>query len=331
MAPELLQTLPVYDTKADIWSLGILIYETIKGSPPHNTLENIKVMDLIPKAKPPRLQDNEAGKDLRDFMAMCLRESPAERLPADELSKSKWIKSVAKVSVSLLKDLVLRFEQAAKRASLAEPLDWEAEEEQDLVRRNLENENPWEFETVRGHSFRQIPYEDATSETESDNEPTQSTIRPPLSSTLPSSLRLLFEDDDSPQQETLRPPVFQLPTHPSTPTPPSSIPPSTSSSPGRERIPVKRTPTLDTPSDELAAKQKTFVYPPRSMARSRSKLSSSVPSSDDEHVPFDSKTASPRIRPSPSPDPSYLDFYDGAAKQFTRDLRARRLNHSSLR
>ncbi|KAF8070235.1 Pkinase-domain-containing protein [Lyophyllum atratum] len=331
MAPELLQTLPVYDTKADIWSLGILIYEMIKGSPPHNTVENIKVMDLIPKAKPPRLQDQEAGKDLRDFMAMCLKESPAERLPADELSKSKWIKSVSKVSVSLLKDLVLRFEQAEKRASLAEPLDWEEEEEQDLLRLHVEDENPWEFETVRGHSFRHAPYnEDIVPDTKSDNEPTQSTVRPPPSSTLPSSLRLLFEDDTTPQQETLRPPVFQIPTNSSTPSPPSSVPPSTSPSPARERMAMKRAATLDTLGDELTAKQKSFVYPPRGMARSRSKLSSSVPGSDDEPTSFDDVSShSPGTRPSPSADPSSLDFFGDPAKKPTlRELRTLRSNRA---
>lgn len=35
------------------------------------------------------------------------------------------MKSVGKVPVALLKDLVLRLQQAGPRASLAEPLDWE--------------------------------------------------------------------------------------------------------------------------------------------------------------------------------------------------------------
>lgn len=43
---------------------------------------------------------------------------------------------------------------------------------------------------------------------------------------------------------------------------------------------VKRALTAD--NEEVIAKQGTFVYPPRTMGRSRSKLSSSVPGSDDE-------------------------------------------------
>lgn len=38
------------------------------------------------------------------------------------------MKNVAKVGVSLLKDLILRLQQAGPRASLAEPLDWETSE-----------------------------------------------------------------------------------------------------------------------------------------------------------------------------------------------------------
>jgi serine/threonine protein kinase len=78
MAPEVVQTIPSYDTKADIWSLGITLYEMIKGSPPHSNLDQFKVMDLIPRAKPPRLLEGDGGKDMRDFMALCLKESPTE-------------------------------------------------------------------------------------------------------------------------------------------------------------------------------------------------------------------------------------------------------------
>ncbi len=78
MAPEVVQSVPAYDTKADIWSLGIMIYEIIKGVPPHSNLDKFQVMDLIPRIKPPRLTETEGSKDMRDFMAACLKESPAE-------------------------------------------------------------------------------------------------------------------------------------------------------------------------------------------------------------------------------------------------------------
>jgi serine/threonine protein kinase len=77
MAPEVVQPVPAYDTKADIWSLGIMIYEMVKGSPPHaNVMDQLKVMALIPRVKPPRLGEGEGSKDMRDFVALCLKEIP---------------------------------------------------------------------------------------------------------------------------------------------------------------------------------------------------------------------------------------------------------------
>ncbi|PBL01703.1 Pkinase-domain-containing protein [Armillaria gallica] len=129
MAPEVLHTNPAYDAKIDIWSLGIMIYEMAKGSPPHSNLASAEaIVDTISKMKPPRLQDGEAGKDMRDFMAMCLRELPSERSSADELSKAKWMKSNAKVPNSILQEAVRRLHQAGPRASLAGPLAWEVDE-----------------------------------------------------------------------------------------------------------------------------------------------------------------------------------------------------------
>lgn len=77
MAPEVAQPVPAYDSKADIWSLGIMIYEMVKGTPPHADLgDPLKVMSLITRVKPPRLLEGEGSKDMRDFVSFCLRELP---------------------------------------------------------------------------------------------------------------------------------------------------------------------------------------------------------------------------------------------------------------
>ncbi|KAF7376057.1 STE/STE20/YSK protein kinase [Mycena sanguinolenta] len=268
MAPEVVQTVPAYDTKADIWSLGIMIYEMIKGSPPHSNLEPFKVMDLIPRVKPPRLLDSEGSKDMRDFMANCLKESPSERLPADELAKTKWIKSISKVPTSILQDVTRRLEQVGRRASLAEPLDWEADEERErLQQTDTEDENLWEFDTVRGTSSFYQDHE-APGNLEIDSMQAQATIRPPAAP-LPSRLRGIFGDDAPTPQESFRIPQFQIPSQRNTPSPPA-----TASSPGRDRPTQQRGLTVDSLGgigDNLTAKQ-----------RSRSNLATSVPNSDEE-------------------------------------------------
>lgn len=78
MAPEVVQAVPAYDSKADIWSLGIMIYEMVKGTPPHAELDPLKVMSLITRVQPPRLSEAEGSKDMRDFVASCLRELPGD-------------------------------------------------------------------------------------------------------------------------------------------------------------------------------------------------------------------------------------------------------------
>ncbi|TFK75260.1 Pkinase-domain-containing protein [Pluteus cervinus] len=202
MAPEVVQSAPAYDTKADIWSLGIMVYEMIKGSPPHSNLDKFKVMDMIPKAKPPRLSEAEAGKDMRDFMGYCLKELPSERLPADELAKTKWIRSVSKVGVHVLKDLILRLQEAGPRASLADPLDWEDAEAEEGLRSSSEEDNPWEFETVRGRSISQ-PYDE--DQLDPEEVLVGATVRPPVLGTIPISLRGLFDDNGS-QSHTMSQP-----------------------------------------------------------------------------------------------------------------------------
>ena len=45
MAPELIRSQP-YDTKVDIWSLGIMMYEMLEGQPPYMDLPPMRVRDI---------------------------------------------------------------------------------------------------------------------------------------------------------------------------------------------------------------------------------------------------------------------------------------------
>lgn len=78
MAPEVINSGSQYDTKADIWSLGITIYEMVMGAPPHANQEAMRVLVLIPKVKPPRLPETLGTPDMREFVASVLRELPAD-------------------------------------------------------------------------------------------------------------------------------------------------------------------------------------------------------------------------------------------------------------
>ena len=66
-----------YDTKADIWSLGITMIEMCQGRPPFSDQEAMKAILLITKSSPPRLNDNSNySKEFKDFVASCLMFDP---------------------------------------------------------------------------------------------------------------------------------------------------------------------------------------------------------------------------------------------------------------
>ncbi|CAL9734638.1 serine/threonine-protein kinase Kic1p [Monosporozyma servazzii] len=109
MAPEVIMEGVSYDTKVDIWSLGITAYEIATGNPPYCEVEALRAMQLITKSKPPRLEGRSYSAPLKEFIALCLDEDPNERLEADELLNCKFIKLHKSLPTSILKELVTRY------------------------------------------------------------------------------------------------------------------------------------------------------------------------------------------------------------------------------
>ncbi|KAF5098030.1 hypothetical protein D0Z00_002183 [Geotrichum galactomycetum] len=111
MAPEVIQEGTGYNQKADIWSLGVTLYEITTGHPPYAEQEATRAMHLIPRQKPARLEGTQYSPALKEFVAKCLDEQPEERATAEELYKTKFIKNTKNVPIQIIKDLILRYQK----------------------------------------------------------------------------------------------------------------------------------------------------------------------------------------------------------------------------
>ncbi|CEM39682.1 unnamed protein product [Vitrella brassicaformis CCMP3155] len=110
MAPEVLcgQT---YDSKADIWSFGITMFEMATGDPPLADENPVKVLVYIARSKDFVEKDcklpDSASKVLRDFVHECLKREPNKRTTAAKLLKHAFLRNVKKYTSTedMIKDI----------------------------------------------------------------------------------------------------------------------------------------------------------------------------------------------------------------------------------
>lgn len=151
MAPEVIRQAG-YDAKADMWSLGITAIEMAKGEPPLAEYHPMRVLFLIPKAKPPVLEGSFSAA-FKEFVSLCLTKDPADRPTAKELLQHRFIKSAKKTSY--LTELVERSQEfrtkspqkgqpAAYQATIRGTAMWESN---DTIR------SDWNFDTVKSTSI----------------------------------------------------------------------------------------------------------------------------------------------------------------------------------
>lgn len=94
MAPEVILG-QGYDTKADIWSLGITLIELAHGSLPGAARAPADVLAKTAGGWAPSL-DKHFSKHMREFVDACLQRTPGKRPTAAKLAEHPWLRGAKK-------------------------------------------------------------------------------------------------------------------------------------------------------------------------------------------------------------------------------------------
>ena len=115
MAPEQI-TCERYDSKVDIWGLGITIIEMLTQSAPYMDKDVYQTMDLIVNNGKPHLPSG-LSPEMYNFIDRCLERDPEDRASASELLHHKMLTESDSSTVADLVQKVLEYKQKKAEAA----------------------------------------------------------------------------------------------------------------------------------------------------------------------------------------------------------------------
>jgi serine/threonine-protein kinase 24/25/MST4 len=111
MAPEVILR-SNYNTKADIWSLGITAWELVHGLPPRANIHPMKVLFMIPRDEAPKLPST-FSLEFCDFFSKCTEKKQHLRESAESMLNHPFITNSGSVV-----DLLAFLKNASQSAGL---------------------------------------------------------------------------------------------------------------------------------------------------------------------------------------------------------------------
>lgn len=122
MAPEVIESEGEYDTKADVWSLGVMVLEMVEGEPPYMDLPALKAYLMIcSQGIPPFKEPDKMSDEIKDLIAHCTVKDPAQRPSAGALLDSRFLDAGSCCQPHEMTELVERAKLAAEKEAANAP------------------------------------------------------------------------------------------------------------------------------------------------------------------------------------------------------------------
>ena len=147
-----------YNEMADVWSLGITVYELVTGAPPLSKEDPMQVMISITNKSPPRLSDDIYSQDIKGFIINCLQREPEDRAKSSELLIHSFILINTGIIDNLKQDVMICNNMKKKYRKFRElnmerPLNQHVCDDSSYRLRSFGYDNSWDFDVSDKEAF----------------------------------------------------------------------------------------------------------------------------------------------------------------------------------